>query len=72
LGASPVGGYGNSHQIRRVQGNKITRGGTKLALLPCSLILAYEVLEEENLDQKSPGLPSWGLMQQAHQKKENC
>jgi len=29
------------------------------------LILAYQGLEEENLDQKSPGPPSWGLMQQA-------
>jgi hypothetical protein len=29
------------------------------------LILAYEGLEEENLDQKSPGPPSWVLMQQA-------
>jgi len=25
----------------------------------------YEGLEEENLDQKSPGPPSWGLVQQA-------
>jgi len=40
-------------------------GQTKLALLPCSLILAYQGLEEENLDQKSPGPPGWGLMQQA-------
>jgi len=29
------------------------------------LILAYHALEEENLDQKSPGHPGWGLMQQA-------
>jgi len=29
------------------------------------LVLAYQGLEEENLDQKSPGLPGWGLMQQA-------
>jgi len=29
------------------------------------LILAYEGLEEENLDQKSTGPPSWGLIQQA-------
>jgi hypothetical protein len=29
------------------------------------LILAYQGLEEENLDQKSPGPPGWGLMQQA-------
>jgi len=28
------------------------------------LILAYQGLEEENLDQKSPGPPGWGLMQQ--------
>jgi hypothetical protein len=40
-------------------------GGPKLALLPCSLILAYQGLEEESLDKKSPGLPCWGLMQQA-------
>jgi len=42
-----------------------TRCGPKLALLPCSLILAYQGLEEENLDKKSPGPPGWGLMQQA-------
>jgi len=29
------------------------------------LILAYQGLEEENLDQKSPGLPGWGMMKQA-------
>jgi len=29
------------------------------------LTLAYQGLEEENLDRKSPGLPGWGLMQQA-------
>jgi len=42
----------------------------------CSLILAYEGLEEGNLDQKSPGLPSWGLSQQTSplliKKKGNC
>jgi len=27
--------------------------------------LIYQGLEEENLDQKSPGLPGWGLMQRA-------
>jgi hypothetical protein len=27
-------------------------GGPKLALLSCSLMLAYQGLEEENLDQK--------------------
>jgi len=27
--------------------------------------LNYPGLEEENLDQKSPGPPGWGLMQQA-------
>jgi hypothetical protein len=42
-----------------------TWGRPKLALLPCSLILVYQGLEEENLDQKSPGSPGWGLMQQA-------
>jgi hypothetical protein len=40
------------------------RGGRKLSLLPCSLILVYQGLEKENLDQKSPGPPGWGLMQQ--------
>jgi hypothetical protein len=35
------------------------------ALPPCSLILAYQGLEDENLHQKSPGPPGWGLMQQA-------
>jgi hypothetical protein len=29
------------------------------------LILAYQGLEEENLDQKLPGPPGWGLVQQA-------
>jgi hypothetical protein len=29
------------------------------------LILAYQGLEEENLDQKSPGPPGRGLVQQA-------
>jgi hypothetical protein len=29
------------------------------------LILAYQGLEEEKFDQKSPGPPGWGLMQQA-------
>ena len=47
------------------RGNKIPGGGPKLELLPCSLILAYQGLEEGNLDQKSPGPPGWGLMQQA-------
>jgi len=27
--------------------------------------LSYQALEEENLDQKSPGPPGWGLMQRA-------
>ena len=40
-------------------------GWTKLALLPSSLILIYLGLEEENLDQKSPGPPGCGLMQWA-------
>jgi hypothetical protein len=40
-------------------------GGPKLAPLPCRLILAYQGLEEENLDQISPGPPGWGLVQQA-------
>jgi hypothetical protein len=29
------------------------------------LLLSYQGIEEENLDQKSPGPPGWGLMQQA-------
>jgi len=28
--------------------------------------LSYQGLEEENLDQKSPGPPGWGLMQRAN------
>ena len=47
------------------RGNKIPRDGPKLALLPGSLILCFQGLEEENLDQKSPGPPGWGLMQRA-------
>jgi len=27
--------------------------------------LSYQEVEEENLDQKSPGPPGWGLMQRA-------
>jgi len=27
--------------------------------------LSYQGLEKENLDQKSPGPPGWGLMQRA-------
>jgi hypothetical protein len=42
-----------------------SRGGPKLVLLPCGLILAYQGLEEENLDQKLPVPPGWGLVQQA-------
>jgi len=40
-------------------------GGPKLALLFGNLLLIYQGLEEENLDQKSPGPPGWGLMQLA-------
>jgi hypothetical protein len=29
------------------------------------LVLSYQGLEKENLGQKSPGPPGWGLMQQA-------
>ena len=58
----------------RYRGNKIHRGGPKLALLPCSSILAYQGLEEENLDQKSPGPPGWGVdaagQPPAHRKKK--
>jgi hypothetical protein len=36
-----------------------------LLLLPGSLIFSYQGLEEENLDQKSPGPPGWGLIQRA-------
>jgi hypothetical protein len=43
-------------------------------MLPCSLILAYQGLEEENLDQESPGPPGWGLsaagQTPAHRKKK--
>jgi hypothetical protein len=28
--------------------------------------LVYQGLEKEKLDQKSPGLPGWGLIQQAN------
>ena len=41
------------------------RGGPQLTLLPGSLILIYQGLGKENLDQKSAGPPGWGLMQQA-------
>jgi len=41
-------------------------GPTKTSMLYCSLILAYQGLEEGNLDQKSPGPPGWGLMQQVN------
>jgi len=34
-------------------------------MLPGNLILIYQELEEENLDQKSPGPPSWGSIQRA-------
>ena len=34
-------------------------------MLPGSLILIYQGLEEENLDQKLPGPLGWGLMQRA-------
>jgi hypothetical protein len=34
--------------------------------LDVSLILIYQGLEEENLDQKSPGPPGWRLMQRAN------
>jgi hypothetical protein len=44
---------------------KSTRGGPKLALLPGSAILFYQGIEEENLDQKLPGPPGWGLLQRA-------
>jgi len=33
--------------------------------VPGSLILIYQGLEEEILDQKSPGPPGWWLMQRA-------
>ena len=38
---------------------------THVLLLSGSLILSYQGLEEENLDQKSPGPPGWGLVQWA-------
>jgi len=34
--------------------------------LPAPIWLAYQGLEEENLDQKSPGPPGWALMLQAN------
>jgi len=37
-------------------------GGPKKALISCSLILAYQWLEEGNLDQILPGSPGWGVM----------
>jgi len=40
-------------------------GRTGTSAAACSLILACQGLEEENLDQKSPGPPGLGLMQQA-------
>jgi len=44
--------------------NFVLPGDSSRTSLPCSSILAYQGLEE-NLDQKSPGHPGWGLMQQA-------
>jgi hypothetical protein len=45
-------------------------------MLPGSLMLIYQGLEEENLDQKSPGPAGWGLMQRASSslviKKKKC
>jgi hypothetical protein len=38
---------------------------TKTSTAAGSLILAYQGLEEGNIDQKSPRPPGWGLMQQA-------
>jgi len=40
-------------------------GWTKTNTAAGSLILIYQGLEEENLDQKSSGPQGWGLMQQA-------
>jgi len=40
-------------------------GAPKVALLPGSFILICQGLEEENLDQKSPGPSGWGLTQRA-------
>jgi len=61
----PVAVRGMLTRYGRYRGNKIPRGRPKLALLPWSLILAYQGLKEENLDKKSPGPPGWRLMQQA-------
>ena len=36
-------------------------GRTKQALLPGNLVWIFQGLEEENLDQKSPGPPGWGV-----------
>jgi len=58
------------------RGNKIPGSGPKLALLPCSLILSYQRLEEDNFDQKSPGPPGWGVdaagQPPAHRKKKTA
>ena len=35
------------------------------ACTPSIHVFLYEGIEEENLDQKSPGPPGWGLMQRA-------
>jgi len=52
------------------------RSGPKLALLPCSSTLAFQGLEEGNVDHKSPGPPGWEVdavgQPPAHRKKENC
>jgi hypothetical protein len=41
-------------------------GRTRTNIAAGSLILIYQGLEEENLDQKSPGPPGWELMQRAN------
>jgi hypothetical protein len=40
-------------------------GWTKTSTAALQLLVIYQGLEEENLDQKSPGPPGWGLMQRA-------
>jgi len=40
-------------------------GWTKTSTAGRQFVLIYQGLEEENLNQKSPGPPGWGLMQRA-------
>jgi len=42
------------------RGNKIPGADQNTGTAALQLVLAYQGLEEENLDQKSPDLPGWG------------